>query len=122
MEYLGQILIYVAHNEENAMRLVWAVGLWDDDVEKFGRKDIFLHLTELSQYSDFSIHSLARVDIVKGAFNVFDGNGLVSSFPMCFYHLAETALSLDSLKFKIIAKALPDVREILRWSNCFSFH
>ena len=122
MEYLSQILIDVGHNKEYAMRLSWAVSLWDDDVKKLGRKDIIFHLTELPQNSNFSVHSFAGVDIVESALDVFDGNCFVFGFLICFYHLAETALALDFLEFKIITEALPSWGKILCWFDCLSVH
>ena len=88
IENLGQVLIDVAHDQENAF---W-VGLRvlvgfprNDNVNELDSEDVVFHLGEAAENSNLSIYSLDAVDGVEGIGDVFDVNSLLGRLVGCLY-------------------------------------
>lgn len=110
IENLGQVLIDMAHHQENAfwVGLRVLVGLSrNDDVNKLDSEDIVFHLGEPAENSNFSVDSLDAVDRVEGIRNVFYRHGLLGRLGGSLDHLPEAALSLNSVQLVVTGDASP---------------
>ena len=73
---LGEVLIDMIHNEEDAWGLFPALNFRNNDILEPDSEDVVLHGGKAAENRDFSINSLGAVDAVKGVLDIFDGHGL----------------------------------------------
>lgn len=110
IENLGQVLIDVAHDQENAF---W-VGLRvlvgfprNDNVNELDSEDVVFHLGEAAENSNLSIYSLDAVDGVEGVGDVFDGDSLLGRLVGCLDYLPEATLTLNPVELEVTGNASP---------------